>query len=111
MWVYYNKKKTICNPNNLGSKKGWVFQSMYRLSRVKSNNYKKQISHTLHRLVVGRTPWRKILFKIGFKVRLLPSPSKIRGCAKNSFQTHKGHYEFKVMSFGLTNAPATPKPL
>jgi hypothetical protein len=27
--------------------------------------------------------------------------------AKTTFQMHKGHYEFKVMSFGLTNALAT----
>jgi hypothetical protein len=26
---------------------------------------------------------------------------------KNDFQTQEGHYEFKVMSFGLTNAPTT----
>lgn len=26
---------------------------------------------------------------------------------KTVFRTHHGHYEFKVMSFGLTNAPAT----
>lgn len=26
---------------------------------------------------------------------------------KTAFQTHSGHYEFKVMSFGLTGAPAT----
>lgn len=26
---------------------------------------------------------------------------------KTAFQTHTGHYEFKVMSFGLTGAPAT----
>jgi hypothetical protein len=26
---------------------------------------------------------------------------------KTAFQTHEGHYEFKVMSSGLTNAPAT----
>lgn len=26
---------------------------------------------------------------------------------KNAFQTHNGHYEYKVMSLGLTGAPAT----
>jgi hypothetical protein len=26
---------------------------------------------------------------------------------KTTFQTHEGHYEFRVMSFGLTGAPHT----
>ena len=26
---------------------------------------------------------------------------------KTAFQTHSGHYEFRVMAFGLTGAPAT----
>jgi hypothetical protein len=27
--------------------------------------------------------------------------------AKSDFKTHHGHFEFRVMSFGLTNAPTT----
>jgi hypothetical protein len=56
---------------------------MHRLLRIKLNNYKKQISHTIHRLDVGQTPWSKILFKIRSKVRILLDLSKIRGCGKN----------------------------
>jgi hypothetical protein len=30
-------------------------------------------------------------------------------CFKTTFQTHIGHYEFRVMSFGLTGAPPRSK--
>ena len=32
---------------------------------------------------------------------------RLEDVAKNSFRTHEGHYEFKVMPFGVTNAPTT----
>jgi hypothetical protein len=32
---------------------------------------------------------------------------RLEDVAKTAFQTHKGHYEFKVMPFSLTNAPTT----
>jgi hypothetical protein len=31
-------------------------------------------------------------------------PMNLASCFKTSFQTHVGHYEFRVMSFGLTGA-------
>lgn len=36
------------------------------------------------------------------QIRLLPADAH-----KTAFQTHSGHYEFRVMAFGLTGAPAT----
>ena len=34
---------------------------------------------------------------------------RLEQVTKNALKTHEGHYEFEVIPFGLTNAPATFK--
>src|SRR5688572_21639380 len=43
----------------------------------------------------------------GFSKWLLASRNGTKGSTKNSIVTKQGIYEFTIMSFGLTNAPAT----
>ena len=48
-----------------------------------------------------------MFFKDRFEIEVSSAPRKREDISKTAFRTRYGHYEFLVMSFGLTNALAT----
>ncbi|KAJ9532813.1 hypothetical protein QJQ45_010931 [Haematococcus lacustris] len=83
---------------------------MYRLSKPEQEELKKQIKDYLAKGMIepSSSPYAApILFvqkkSAGYhQIRITPEAAP-----NTAFRTPEGHFQFKVLSFGLTNAPAT----
>ncbi|WVZ90409.1 hypothetical protein U9M48_036715 [Paspalum notatum var. saurae] len=105
--VIQPSKSAFCSPVLLVKKKdhSWLFCVDYRHLNaliVKTQYPVPVIDELLDEL--GQASWFSSLdLRAGYHQVLLQAGEEF----KTAFQTHSGHYEFRVMAFGLSGAPAT----
>nr|GFC26654.1 reverse transcriptase domain-containing protein [Tanacetum cinerariifolium] len=84
----------------------------YRLAPSEMKELSEQLKELSNKGFIrpSSSPWgASVLFvkkKDGSLRMVSPTLSTGRRCSKTAFRTWYGHYEFQVMLFGLTNAPA-----
>ena len=81
---------------------------LYWLPKIEQLNKERRLSSTKNRSHSRHSRKGKNTVKTRSHFRILAdSPPPERQREKTAFITREGHFEFLVMSFGLTNAPAT----
>jgi hypothetical protein len=95
----------FCSPVLLVKKKGKTYRFCVDYRQLNAITFKGQyhvIDEMLNELS-GASWFFSLDLCAGFhQIHMNPAD-----CFKSAFQTHVGHYEFNVMSFGLTGAPHT----
>src|SRR3954469_18569252 len=89
-------------PRYVRNEERWNGKDVRRLSPIK-NKYPLPRINDLYDQLAGSAVFSKMDFRLGYnQIRI-----REEDIPKTAFTTRYGLYEYTVMSFGLTNAPAT----